>query len=119
MAKSQGITLADLDKAMGWTDGHAKAWALAHGLPAFAVGTNYVPSDMVAQIHEGEAIVPKAYNPAAGGASGNARLESLVEALTAEVQRLQAIVNDGNTHAQRTANAVNGNPEVPMLVTTV
>lgn len=119
MAKSQGITLADLDKAMGWTDGHAKAWALAHGLPAFAVGTNYVPRDMVAQIHEGEAIVPKVYNPAAGGASGNARLESLVEALTAEVQRLQAIANDGNRHAQRTANAVNGNPEVPMLVTTV
>jgi hypothetical protein len=35
--------------------------------PAFAVGTNYVPRDMTAIIHEGEAIVPKAYNPAAGG----------------------------------------------------
>ena len=82
------------------------------------MGTNYVPKDMVAQIHEVEAIVPKAYNPAAGGGA-NARLEGLVEALTAEVQRLQAIVNTGNQHASRTANAVNGNPEQPMLVENV
>lgn len=31
-------------------------------LPAFATGTNYLPSDMVAQIHEGERIIPKADN---------------------------------------------------------
>ncbi len=34
---------------------------------SFAVGTNYVPRDMLATVHEGEAIVPKKYNPAAGG----------------------------------------------------
>ncbi|WP_183025671.1 hypothetical protein [Variovorax sp. UMC13] len=32
------------------------------GVPKFDVGTNYVPRDMLAMIHEGEAIVPKAYN---------------------------------------------------------
>jgi hypothetical protein len=73
---------------------------------AFAVGTNYVPYDMTAQIHEGEAIVPKAYNPAAGGGSGNARLEALVEGLTKEVQRLQAIVNDGNKSNERIASTL-------------
>jgi hypothetical protein len=31
------------------------------------VGTNYVPRDMIAQIHQGEAVVPKEYNPAADG----------------------------------------------------
>lgn len=36
-------------------------------VPAFDVGTNYVPRDMLAQIHEGEAIVPAAFNPWAGG----------------------------------------------------
>lgn len=36
-------------------------------LPRFAVGTNYVPRAMAAIVDEGEAIVPKAYNPAAGG----------------------------------------------------
>lgn len=39
-------------------------------LPSFDVGTNYVPRDMVARIHEGESITPKKYNPAAGGAGG-------------------------------------------------
>ena len=39
--------------------------ALAYGsLASFDVGANYVPSDMVAQIHEGERIIPKADNAA-------------------------------------------------------
>lgn len=96
-----------------------QAWAKGRGIPGFAVGTNYVPRDMLAQIHEGEAIVPKAYNPAAGGGSSNAKLEGLVEALTSEVKRLQTVVNDGNREQRRTANAVNGNPDMPMLVQTV
>lgn len=31
-------------------------------IPKFDVGTNYVPHDMIAQIHKGERIVPKKYN---------------------------------------------------------
>ena len=75
------------------------------GYYAYATGTNYVPNDGLAYLHEGEAVIPKAYNPAAGGQS-SARLESLVEGLTKEVQRLQSIVNDGNTHARRTADTL-------------
>lgn len=37
------------------------------GLASLDVGTNYVPRDMVAQLHEGEAVVPRAYNPASQG----------------------------------------------------
>jgi hypothetical protein len=37
------------------------------GMNTFAVGTNYVTRDQIAMIHKGEAIVPAAYNPAAGG----------------------------------------------------
>jgi hypothetical protein len=81
------------------------AYGKTNSITAFAVGTNYVPRDMMANIHEGEAIVPKAYNPAAGGGQSD-RLESLVEGLTKEVQRLQAIVNDGNAHARRTADTL-------------
>ena len=117
-ALGEGLSAAMVDALYGFVPGTANKWAAENKLPQFAVGTNYVPKDMVAQIHEGEAIVPKAYNPAAGGGA-NARLEGLVEALTAEVQRLQSIVNTGNQHASRTANAVNGNPEQPMLVENV
>lgn len=64
-------------------------------IPGFAVGTNYVTQDMTARIHQGEAIIPKAFNPWAGGkmpmASGGdtARLEALVETLIEE-NRAQA-----------------------------
>ena len=33
-------------------------------LPSYDVGTNYVPRDQIAMVHEGEAIIPKKYNNA-------------------------------------------------------
>ena len=36
-------------------------------LPSFAVGTDFVPRDMIAQIHQGERIVPAAQNTSASG----------------------------------------------------
>lgn len=66
------------------------------GIPAFAVGTNFVPRDMVAKIHEGEAIVPKAFNPWANGgaaawagAADQAQLLEEVRALRKEVAALR------------------------------
>jgi hypothetical protein len=64
-------------------------------IPEFAVGTNFVPSDMLAMVHKGEAIVPKAYNPSADN-TGNEKLISEVSALRAEVR---AVV----THTSKTA----------------
>ena len=31
-------------------------------LPRLATGTNFVPQDMVAQLHQGEAVIPKRFN---------------------------------------------------------
>lgn len=72
-------------------------------LPSYDVGTNYVQRDQIAKIHAGEAIIPKAFNPWAGGAmsggNNNARLEALVAQLIDEnrtqagqIVRLQGVV---------------------------
>lgn len=41
------------------------------GIKQYAVGSNYIPYDQVAMIHEGEAIIPKKFNPWAGGGGVN------------------------------------------------
>ena len=90
--KVAGGTLSDLSALSGLYESDWRRAAESVGIPAFAVGTNYVPRDMLAQIHEGEAIVPKAFNPWAGGSSGantNERLEALVSQLVAD-NRAQA-----------------------------
>lgn len=82
-------------------------------IPAFAVGTNYVPSDMLAMIHQGEAIVPKAYNPAAGGVlQSDGQVARLLTALITEVQALRS-------SGDRTANALEGNQSSPLIVEVV
>ena len=52
-----------------------KKWGISIPLiPKLATGTNYVPRDMLAYLHRGEAVIPKEYNPAAvaGAGGGNA-----------------------------------------------
>ena len=72
-----------------------KLWEQTYNirLPAFAVGTNYVPRDMTARIHEGEAIVPKAFNPWANGGSTGGDNEALIAELrtvTAQLVKVEA-----------------------------
>lgn len=88
---------------MGWTSGSASAWAASQGLPSFDVGTNYVPRDMVAQIHEGEAIVPKPYNPAAGGFDGFGRA---IDAMATEIKNLRSELTALRSQQARETQAV-------------
>lgn len=94
-AKANGYNAGMVDKKMGWGNGAANAWATSHGYPAFAAGINYVPHDMTALIHEGEAVVPKVYNPfnpnaAQSGGASNEELVSELRALRAELAEIKA-----------------------------
>ena len=69
-------------------------------VPRLATGTNLVPKDMLALLHEGEAVVPRAYNPAAGGGEGSAQVVAELRALREEnkaqalaIVRLQTEMN--------------------------
>lgn len=100
---STGASLSDVAKAYDTTVAQLVENLRNKGatnLPSFDIGTNYVPRDMLAYIHEGEAVVPKAYNPAAGGGgAGSGRLELLVEQLIEKVAALESAANEtaGNT----------------------
>lgn len=60
-------------------------------IPKFEVGTDYVPNDMIAQIHEGEKIIPKKFNSdeyvKRSDYNNNARVESLLEELIDTLER--------------------------------
>lgn len=84
--RDAGATLQDLEALSGF---YARDWAEVEKitgikLPAFDIGTNYVPFDMPAIVHAGERIVPAADNrrlmaalDGAGGPAGGAVLEVL------------------------------------------
>lgn len=69
------------------------------GLPIYHSGTDYVPRTGFALLQQGEAVIPANRNNDNG-----ARLEKLVEGLTAEVKRLQGLVAEGNEHQRTTAD---------------
>lgn len=101
-AALQAVTAADLAIVRGQLTASLSQTMQALGLdvPQFAVGTNYVPRDMLARIHEGEAIIPKAYNPAAGG---NDAMVAELRAVRAELEGLRAEVRADVGHNAKTA----------------
>ena len=113
------MTSAGVDMTKWLSD--ANAYGKAKGFPGFAVGTNYVPQDMLAQIHEGEAIIPAPFNPERySKASGNDALVAEIKALREEVARLREeqragqnaiAANTGKTARVLTKFDIDGMPE--------
>lgn len=114
-ARSNGVSEAEITAAWGSTAAVTRQFFANAGIAQFAVGTNYVPQDMFAKIHEGEAVVPKAYNPAANG-SNSADLVAELRGLRKDVAALQASSERGNIQTSKVASALNGQGQ-PILVT--
>jgi len=57
-----GETFGQTGGSLGGVFGTVKGWFSG---PELATGTNYVPADGMAYLHQGEAIVPREFNPAA------------------------------------------------------
>jgi phage-related minor tail protein len=79
------------------------------GLHPFDEGTNYIPNDMPAYLHEGEAVIPKADNKALMSAvqnknSGNDALLVEVKGLRQEVASLRAENQAANSAIERNSN---------------
>jgi hypothetical protein len=99
LAEANAASLLELRRIQGQTAGTLEATgaglASQHALtlPTFDVGTNFVPRDMLALVHQGEEIVPRAFNPAANGGSfggGDSETAAEVKALREE-NRAQAL----------------------------
>ena len=95
LAEAQATSLLQLRVIQGQTAGTLEKiggqYASQYGLsiPKLATGTNYVPQDMLAILHKGEAVVPVAYNPGNGGTVTNADVVAELQALRATVVALQ------------------------------
>jgi hypothetical protein len=92
-AQKGGLWLfGDMGKTgeVGGIAGSALGW-LKDILPSFDVGTDYVPHDMVAQIHKGERIVPAAQNkPGMQGGNVHVTQNFYGPAVPATVKRASA-----------------------------
>jgi hypothetical protein len=70
----------------------AKKYAGQYSLqvPMLSTGTNYVPQDMLAVVHKGEAIVPAAYNPNSASGGGNDVVVAELQAVRREMAAMRA-----------------------------
>ena len=77
-------------------------------IPTLNVGTNYVEGEGLAYLHEGEAVVPKKYNPAVGG-FGNYNQPIYVNVVAdMDVNKFgKAFVRDIKTFSGGTKNSYN------------
>lgn len=76
------------------------------GIPRFAVGTNYVPQDMLAQVHQGERIIPAADNRALLDALNGGGNVIDIRPLLDEVRLLRSEVQAVAGHTGKTSRLI-------------
>lgn len=65
------------------------------GVKAYDVGTNYVPNDQLAMIHQGEAIIPKKYNKPYQPSGDNSALYDTINMMSNEISQLRSLIQQG------------------------
>lgn len=121
LAEEGATSLIDLQRIRAQVAGSLEQTGLGlagrygFSVPKLEVGTNYVPKDMLALLHEGEAVVPRAFNPAASGGE-NGQVVAELRAVQAELREMRARLDAGNRNTARVASAVEGNQSTPILV---
>lgn len=98
LARETSLTMSDFRATQAYTldslQDTAKQIAKKYKfkLPSFDVGTDYVPQDMVAMLHQGEKVTPKAFNKS-GSDSSNAELVAESKAQRAVIVSMAATIN--------------------------
>jgi len=82
-----------------------------------ATGTNYVPDDMLAYLHEGEAVVPKKYNPAAAGLTAETIEQAVYRAFINALRIMQASARqDDKELVLKIDNTVLARMQLPAII---
>lgn len=116
-----GFSLAQAEAILGATPGSFEDIAKQMDWPIFHRGTRSVPRTGFALLQQGEAVIPAAYNPFTAGRGWNNSNDMLsaMEGVRAELIEVRRQNDALQRSASRTADAVNGRPEAPMLVENV
>lgn len=95
--KANKLTPDDMSALSGIYANSWRQWFIENQIPGYRVGTNYVPEDGLAYLHKGEAVVPKEYNPTAGGMAGGGS-----ESMAQYMELLRMIEANTRASAMRT-----------------
>jgi hypothetical protein len=81
----------------GVSIGYASKVSIPRFVPAYEVGTNYVPNDGLAYLHKGEAVVPKKYNQPYQQQGLSSEEREYMSQMIKTMQSLDATIGQGIT----------------------
>jgi tape measure domain-containing protein len=86
-------------------------------IPELATGTNYIPQDMFAYLHEGEAVVPKKYNPDAAGLTAETLEQAVYRAFMNALRIMQTSAKqDDKELVLKIDNTVLARMQLPAII---